>query len=133
MNTGSKIKNIKTTDCHLKSSGHNFGGGGGRLYDFSVISDYLVSDAACVSAESKFRYVAHVDNAALLEYPLSQYVHTHIPITGLLEFLPLMHCRKIASIHGISAGSCCNLTQLASYVENHSCSKCSSYFTVFSI
>ena len=92
MNTGSKIKNIKTTDNHLKSSGHNFGGGGGRLYDFSVISDYLVSDAACVSAESKFRYVAHVDNAALLEYPLSQYVHTRIPITGLLEFLPLMHC-----------------------------------------
>ena len=115
----------------------NLGGGsansGSRLYNFSVIGKYLVSDPSEVHQESMFRYVAHVDDVGLLAYSSAQFVHTNIPLSELFKFLPVLHARKIASIHCIPAGSRCNKNELLMHVENHSCLQCSSRLTVFSV
>ena len=119
------------------NSALNFGGGSGnsgrRLYGFSIVGDYLVSDPSAVNQESVFRYVAHVDDMGLLAYSSAQFVHANIPLSELFKFLPVSHARKIASVHCISAGSRCNKAELLMHVENHSCSRCSSHLTVFSV
>ena len=115
----------------------NLGGGSGnsgrRLYDFSVIGDYLASDSSAVNQESVFRYVAHVDDVGLLAYSSAQFVHANIPLSELFKTLPVSHARKIASVHCIPAGSRCSKTELLMHVENHSCLQCSSHLTVFSV
>ena len=67
------------------NSALNFGGGSGnsgrRLYDFSIVGDYLVSDPSAVNQESVFRYVAHVDDMRLLAYSSAQFVHVNIPLS----------------------------------------------------
>lgn len=115
------------------SGGHNLGGSGCKLYNFSLIGDHLISDPSLVSQESMFRYVAHVDDVGLLAYSSAQFVHTNIPLCELFKFLPVSHAWKVASIHCIPAGSCCNIAELLTHVENHSCLRCSSYLTVFSV
>jgi hypothetical protein len=47
--------------------------------------------------------------------------------------LPVTHARKIATLHGSSPGSRCTQNQLLMCFENHSCLRCNSYFTVFSV
>ena len=115
----------------------NLGGGsdnsGSRLYDFSVIGNYLASDPGEVNPESKFRYVAHVDEIGLLAYSSAQFVRVNIPLSELFKFLPLTHAWKIASVHSIPAGSRCSKAELLMHVENHSCLRCSSHLSVFSV
>jgi hypothetical protein len=109
--------------------------GGGcvsKAYSFSQISDHLVPGSTEADQDSIFRYVAHVEEIGLLTYPSPQFVHTSIPLNKLFAFLPLLHARKIAAIHGISAGSRCSTTQLMMLIENHSCIRCRTFFTVFS-
>jgi hypothetical protein len=80
-----------------------------------------------------FRYVSHVDEIELLAYTSPQFVHTSVPLNKLFTFLPLPHARKIAAIHGISVGSRCSTMQIMMLVENHSCVRCRTFFTVFSV
>ena len=80
----------------------NLGGGsansGSRLYNFSVIGKYLVSDPSEVHQESMFWYVAHVDDVGLLAYSSAQFVHTNIPLSELFKFLPVLPGRLHLSI-----------------------------------
>jgi hypothetical protein len=110
--------------------------GGGRVskaYSFSQISDHLVPGSTEAGPDNMFRYVTHVDDIGLLAYPSPQFVHTSVPLNELFTFLPLSHARKIAAIHGISVGSRCSTMQIMMLIENHSCIRCRTFFTVFSI
>ena len=59
--------------------------------------------------------------------------------TSLDPFPPVQHllsvtvAREIALIHGITAGSRCNVAHLRSCMENHECKKCLPYITVFAV
>jgi uncharacterized protein DUF6570/helitron helicase-like protein/PIF1-like helicase len=126
---GSKTQRASTT--------LNLGGGsassGSKLYNFSVIRDYLVSVPRDVNRKSMFRYVAHVDDVGLLAYSSAQFVHADIPLSDLFKFLPISHARNIALVHCIPAGSRCNKAELLMLVQNHSCLRCTSHFTIFSV
>jgi hypothetical protein len=111
----------------------NLGGSGCRLYNFSLIRDHLGSDPSLVAQDSMFRYVAHVDDVGSLAYSSAQFVRTNIPLYDLFKFLPVSHARKVGFIHHIPAGSRCNMAELLTHVENYSCLRCSSHFTVFSV
>ena len=107
--------------------------GGGcvsKTYSFSQISDHLVPGSMEAGQD---HYVAHVDEIELLTYPSPQFVHTSIPLNELFTFLPLSHARKIAAVHGISVGSRCSTMELMMLIVNHSCIRCRTFFTVFSI
>ena len=105
-----------------KNPRRRIGGGNiGKINSFSQFSDHMVPSSAEVDQESVFRYVAHVDEVELHRYPSPQFVHTRVPLNELFTFLPVSHARKIAAVHGISAGSRCTAVQLMMFVENHSC------------
>ncbi|KAF8803152.1 hypothetical protein BYT27DRAFT_7110804, partial [Phlegmacium glaucopus] len=110
----------------------SLGGATCKNYTFSQIGEHLVARTSDVSQEAVFRYVAHVDEVDSLSYPYPQYVHTNIPLGELFSILPASHARKIAHVHGISAGSHYTAHQLMMCIENHSCLRCS-YFTIFSV
>ena len=110
--------------------------GGGcvsKMYSFSQISDHLVPGSMEAGQDHVFCYVAHVDEIELLTYPSPQFVHTSILLNELFTFLPLSHARKIAAVHGISVGSRCSTMELMMLIVNHSCIRCRTFFTVFSI
>ena len=125
---------------HRDCSKHklNLGGGSSKAYTFSQISEHLVVVAGTMSdvsqlEEAVFRYVAHVNEVDSFAYPYPQYVCTSIPLDELFSILPVSHARNIASIHGTPVGSRCTASQLMMCIENHSCFRCHSYFTIFSV
>ena len=118
---------------HQRTYNVSLGGAASRLFDFSLIGDHLTSDRSLVSQESMFRFVDHVDDVGILAYSSPQFVHTNIPLSQLFKFLPVLHARKIASVHCIPVGSHCSIAELLIHVENHSCLQCSSRLTVFSV
>jgi hypothetical protein len=124
---------VHSTPMSHKNLKRRVGGGCSKSYSFSQISDHLVPGSMEAGQENVFRYVAHVDEIERLKYPSPQFVHTTVPLNILFTFLPLQHARKIAAIHGITAGSRCSTTHLMMLTENHSCIRCHSFFTVFSI
>jgi hypothetical protein len=127
-------KTIHSASVPHKTPRRRLGGGCvSKAYSFSQISDHLVPGSTEAGQDNMFRYVAHVDEIELLTYPSPQFVHTTVPLNELFTFLPLPHARKIATIHGISVGSRCSTTQLKMLIENHSCIRCHTFFTVFSI
>ena len=111
----------------------NLGGGAGRTYSLAQLNEHLVVGSLKQEKDSVFRYVAHVDDVGLLKYPFPAYIHCRMPIETLLPMLPVTHARKISTLHGLSPGSRCTQKHLLMCVENHSCLRCSSYFTVFSV
>ena len=66
-------------------------------------------------------------------YPTENFVHTQVPLELLFPFLTLVQARKIALAHGINAGSRCNMKLLLARIENHSCLRCNSSFSIFHI
>ena len=111
----------------------NVGGSGTRTCSLSMIKNYLVSDSWNLDDGAKFRYVAQVDDTGLKAYPYPHYVHVDIPLVELFKSITLTNARKIASTHGIAAGSRCTMVELLSCMEGHSCRKCTTLFTVFSV
>ena len=130
------LENMQSTPVSRKNLKRRVGGGClSKAYSFSQISDYLVPGSADAGRleDSMFRYVAHVDEIEIVTtYPSPQFVRTSVPLNELFSFLPVRPARKIAAIHGISAGSRCSTAQLLMLVENHSCTQCHTFFTVFS-
>ena len=108
------------------------GGGSSRLHSFESIERYVISDMSDTTAKCNFRYVDHVDDIGMLSYPAPAYIHTSIPLSILFGLVTLANARKIAAMHGISAGSRASTAQLLVLVQSHSCLKCSSHYTVFS-
>ena len=51
----------------------------------------------------------------------------------MVDVLPLVNVRAIATLHGAAVGSRCNAVSLKSYIGEHSCLKCTEYITVFSV
>jgi hypothetical protein len=115
---------VHSTTASQKNLRRRIGGGTlSKAFSFSQISDHLVpgSTKADKLEDSMFRYVAHVDEVELLTYSSSHFVHTTVPLIELFAFLPLIHARKIAAIHDMSAGSRCSAAQLTMLTADHSC------------
>jgi hypothetical protein len=107
------------------------GGYSSPIFKFDFLQPYITSDSSNISTTAHFRYVDHVDDIKLLNYPADQYVHTSIPLNTLCEILPTSKARKIALVHGVSAGSRCTPAQLLASTVNHSCLACTRYLTIF--
>ena len=131
--TAGSSETVHLTSISHKTPIRRVGGGCSRTFLFSQISDHLVPGSTNFEQDSRLRYVGHVDEIELLTYSTPQFVHTSIPLNELFTFLPLTHARKIAATHGISVGSRCSAMQLMMLIENHSCIRCRTFFTVFSI
>ena len=108
-----------------------FGGTGARVFTFHLLEPYISSDISHVSTTAHFRYLDHVSDIQLLNYPEDQYIHTSIPLHIFCGLIPLSKARKVASIHGASVGSRCTVVHLLASTENHSCLACSKYSSVF--
>ena len=116
----------------LRSPQKNYGGSPSPIFSYNFLEPYFINtDKSDFDPLTKFQYVDHVEVVGLQAYPKGEYIHTNIPITFLLQIIPLTKARKIASMHGISAGSRCNADQLQKCSENHSCFLCSTHLTVF--
>jgi hypothetical protein len=109
----------------------NLGGYGARIFSYQFLEPYITSNSSNVSTTAHFRYVDHVNNIEILDYPEGQYTHANIPLLALFELLPVTKARKIASIHGILAGSRSNHAQLLNAAVNHSCLACAAYSSIF--
>ena len=84
-------------------------------------------------SQGGLRYVAHVEGEGLTAYPPNIFVHARIPLPILSHLLSITVVRKIALIHGVTAGSHCTTAHLQTCLENHECQKCSSYVTIFAV
>ena len=112
----------------LSSSQKLIGGHGARIFSYQFLEPYITSN---ISTTAHFRFVDHVDNIKILEFPESEYIHAAIPLYALFELLPVVKARKVASIHGFSAGSRCNQAQLLDATVNHSCLACTTHSSIF--
>jgi uncharacterized Fe-S cluster protein YjdI len=108
-----------------------FGGFSARIFTFDFLKPYISSDTSHISTSAHFRYLDYVSNIQLLNYPEDQYIHTSIPLHILCGLIPISKARKIATLHGISAGSRCTIAHLLASTENHSCLVCSKYSSIF--
>ena len=118
----------------LKKNHHEqLGGSGPRQQEFVSIEAYVVSDASHVQPKSKVCYVGHVNDVGLLSYSGPPYIHASIPLSILFKLITYSDARKVAAEHGISVRGHCSIAELHSSVVNHSCLKCSSYISVFSL
>ena len=114
----------------------NFGGGTlSSSFSLAQLNERLVVPVEGLDQvkDSVFRYVAHVDGDDLLKYPYPAYVHCKMALEELVPMLTVIHARKIVDLHGLSPGSRCTQKHMLKCIENHSCLRCSSYFTVFSV
>jgi hypothetical protein len=124
---------VCSTSMSHKTTKESVGGGCSRTHLFSLVSDHLVPGSTEYGQDSMLRYVGHVDEIELLTYSSPEFVRTSVPLNVLFTFLPLVHARKIAAVHGISVGSRGSTMQLMMQIENHSCIRCRTFFTVFSL
>ena len=123
---------MASASCHARLQG-NLRGGTCLTFSLAQLKERLVVESLDLVKDSAFHYVAHVDEAGLLKYPHPAYVHCKMPLEELLHMLPVTHAQKIAKLHGLSPGSRCTQKHLLMCAENHSCLRCSSYFTIFSV
>ena len=106
-----KIEHTTKTSCIWLNNQNLCGGYSIPIFKYDLLQPYITSDSSKISTTAQFRYVDHVDDVNLLKYPADQYVHTSIPLNILCGLLPTSNARKIASLHGVSAGSRCTPAQ----------------------
>ena len=135
-----RVKDLNTACQHKRNSSMplnqmHLGGYRNRAFRFEVLEPYVTSNILKIDTHANFKYIDHVSDVQILklEYPSDRFVHTSMPLNLLCEILPATKARKIAVIHGISAGSRCTPSQLVASVVNHSCHSlaCSNYSTIF--
>ena len=126
---------LSDQDASLKSSIYSFVGGGCSRIPWTVVQPYAVSTPSTLDDQSYVRFVDFVEKVGddLEAYPNDQFVHANIPLKLATQFLSITIARRIASFHGISAGSRCSVAQLSLFVEQHECTNCLSYLTIFSV
>jgi hypothetical protein len=112
---------------------HVLGGGSRRGISWASIDGFARSVPKTFDIRSTLIYAAHVDEVGLKNYPSNEYVYAVIPLISMVDVLTLANVRAIATLHGIDVSSRCNATSLRSYINEHSCSKCTGHITVFSI
>ena len=101
------------------------------VFTFDFLKPYISSDTSCINSTAHFKYVDHVTDTKLLNYPQDQYIYTSIPLHTLCELIPISKARKVAFFHGVSAGSRCTAAHLLASTDNHFCLACSKYSSVF--
>jgi len=109
------------------------GGGGRKRISWSSIEEHIISIPDSFNTRSNLVYVAHVQPDSLQPFPPEKFIHTRMPLSTLIDVLPLADVRSIVSQHGVAAGSRGSAALLKAYVTDHSCSKCTEYVTVFSV
>ena len=122
---------IRSTQ-HAKKRLYSRGGGHAADIDHEFLQPFVAAQLPS-GPEYTFKFVDHVSDSSLHKYPsISGYHHVRVPIPLLVNKLSVAAMSKIASIHNIS------LTQsrkkkdiLACFSENHSCTECSYYTSVF--
>ena len=111
-----------------------YGGHKKRVFSYDFFKPYLTPGYPnTLDMKGRYLYANHVDDASLYLYPTNNFVHTQVPLGILFPFLTLMQARNIALAHEIIPGSRCNMKILLTKIENHSCLKCSSSFSIFQI
>jgi hypothetical protein len=123
--------NAQINQKKIPSSQENLGGYGARIFSYQFLEPYITSNSSNISTTAHFRFVDHVDNIKLLNFPEGEYIHATIPLYALFELLPVLKAREVASTHGISAGSRCNQAQLLNATVDHSCLACATYSSIF--
>jgi hypothetical protein len=99
-----------------------------------LIENFVYSFPNSFNACRKVLYMAHVTNDGCLQlFPTEKYIHARLPLTTLVDLVPLAVARTIIALHGVAPGSQCHAAMLKSCVAEHSCSECPGYVTVFSV
>jgi hypothetical protein len=112
--------------------------GGGRMshaFSYEWLQQYLLprdSNQLDIT-RNVFCYVDHVDSIGLLKYPASQFAHAMLPLSEIIPQLSVSMLRKFAKIHDCSISSHANRKMLLDIILSHSCPKCHTHITVFSI
>ena len=123
---------ISSQPIHQKKN--YYGGHRIRTFSYDFLEPYLTPGYPnTLDMRGRYLYINHVNDISLCLYPTENFVHTQIPLEILLPFLTLTHARKIALVHGIKAGSRCNMKILLAKFENHSCLACNCSFSIFHI
>ena len=122
-------------DASSKSTINGFIGGGCSRIPWMVIRPYAVSTPSTLEDRSYVLFVDFIEKVAvdIETYPNDRFVHADIPLKLATQLLSITIARRIASSHGISAGSRCSIAQLSLFVEQHECTNCPSYLVIFSV
>jgi hypothetical protein len=109
------------------------GGRKSRQIIFADIQDYVLpsTDVSTISNKA-FKYIDHVDDIGLLEYPQDLFVHAKVPLHSLLPLIPITSARSVARHHGIIGGARASQVMLSTLATCHSCIHCSTCISVFS-
>ena len=108
------------------------GGGARKGIAWSSIEGFVYSFPSSFTC-GKVLYMALVNQDCLQRFPTDKYIFARVPLSTLVDLVPLVDARSIVAMHGISPGSRCNAAVLKSCVAEHNCSECPGYVTVFSI
>ena len=125
------IENDSKKHQTLSTKKKCFGGYRNCVFKFEFIEPFITSDTSKIDTTSHFKFMDHVSDIKLLNYPSDQYIHANIPLHVLCELFPATKARKIASTHGVSAGSRCTPAELIASTMGHCCLACTKYSSVF--
>jgi len=101
-------------------------------FPFGTLEPYLINNLPISQlSHMHFSFVDHVDDIGSLEYPKDQYTHASVSLQILFSTLQLKSAKKIASKHGISAGSRCTMADLKAHVAGHTCLVCNTHHSIF--
>jgi len=104
-----------------------------RTFSLDVLEPYLTATAVPPkSLNQLFYFIDHVDDVGSLQYPTQGYAHASIPLHVLFKLSTLAQAKKIATKHGIAAGSRCTLADLQARATGHACLVCNTHISIFS-
>jgi hypothetical protein len=123
-------------DGHVNNCRHvpvQIGGWRHSPLTYTILQPYLDLDFSIVGPHTKFGYIDHIPPADLDRYRADSYLIINIPITVLVQFVPVAAARRIAKLHGIHIGARATVGMLQDELKNHGCVACESLRTVLSI
>ena len=114
--------------------------GGGRrvsLFPHELLKDYIIrpTTESCLidmQPSARYKYVDHVGDVDLLQYPPELYVHVSLPLGRLLYLLPTGQAQKIARLHELKFAARADSAALSAMAEGHDCLQCTTHVSVFS-
>ena len=119
--------------CACIGNRKQVGGYKPQAITFGDIKDYIAGDVSAELSSCRFQFIDHVDAPNTSLYLSKQYIQTLLPLHILVSLVPLTICRKIATVHGMIAGSHTTLKMMKSLFNGHTCEKCSSHLTIFAV
>jgi hypothetical protein len=116
--------------CHLPLQ---VGGWRHSPLTYTILQPYLDPNFSIVGPHTKFSYIDHVPPADLDRYRANSYLIINIPITVLVQFVPVAVARRIAKLHSVHVRARATIGILQDKLKNHACIACESLRTVLSI